>query len=140
MLRPNGEIHVSHKTGGPFKKWNLEELVNKCSVFLVEQAIFTMEDYPGYKNKRGEGKQCDQAFPLGKCRIFKFQIRNLNRSLNFGKPVIKAPVLHVDSATFVPPQICVPAPKPVPSLINDCYNQNYGRMNPVKFAPKLQST
>lgn len=74
MLRPYGEVHVSHKTGGPFRKWNLEELASKNSLVLVECSNFKIEDYPGYNNKRGDGPRCDQPFPLGECCTFKFRI------------------------------------------------------------------
>ncbi|XP_010942696.1 heavy metal-associated isoprenylated plant protein 41 [Elaeis guineensis] len=79
MLRPYGEVHVSHKTGGPFRKWNLEELASKNSLILVECSNFKIEDYPGYNNKRGDGPRCDQTFPLGKCCTFKFRIGEIQK-------------------------------------------------------------
>ncbi|POO03688.1 hypothetical protein TorRG33x02_008930 [Trema orientale] len=65
MLRPNnGEIHVTHKTKPPFCYWNLEELATWNSLVLIECVDFNIEDYPGYKNKRGDGAKCDRPFPL----------------------------------------------------------------------------
>ncbi|KAG0544159.1 hypothetical protein BDA96_02G251100 [Sorghum bicolor] len=65
LLRPDGEVHVSHKTKNPYRKWNLEELASVYALFLVEQVDFRIQDYPGYSNKRGDGLQCDQPFLLG---------------------------------------------------------------------------
>ncbi|XP_044467981.1 uncharacterized protein LOC123197710 [Mangifera indica] len=73
MLRAGGEVHVSHKTTGPFCSWNLEELACRNSLLLIECVSFKIEDYPGYNNKRGDGKRCDVSFPLGECSIFKFR-------------------------------------------------------------------
>ncbi|KAL2564202.1 hypothetical protein AAZV13_19G029300 [Glycine max] len=55
MLNKGGEIHITHKTTHPFK------------------AEFYPHLYPGYKNKRGDGLQCDQSFPIGECSTFMFK-------------------------------------------------------------------
>ncbi|CAN0922849.1 Heavy metal-associated isoprenylated plant protein 41, partial [Linum grandiflorum] len=72
MLRPNGEVHVSHKTTKPYCYWNLEELALGCSLALRESVKFNKKDYPWYNNKRGDGKKSDQPFNLGECKTFKF--------------------------------------------------------------------
>ncbi|KAJ1290114.1 hypothetical protein BS78_02G218000 [Paspalum vaginatum] len=77
MLRPDGEVHVSHKTTYPYRKWNLEELASVFALFLIEQVDFHIQDYPGYNNKRGDGQRCDQPFLLGKCSTFKFKIGDI---------------------------------------------------------------
>ncbi|RWR77026.1 heavy metal-associated isoprenylated plant protein 41-like protein [Cinnamomum micranthum f. kanehirae] len=74
MLRPNGEVHVSHKTSAPYDRWHLEELASKCSLSLTECVNFEKADYPGYNNKRGDGAGCDKPFRLGECSTFKFRI------------------------------------------------------------------
>uniref|UniRef100_A0A0E0M2I7 25S rRNA (uridine-N(3))-methyltransferase BMT5-like domain-containing protein n=1 Tax=Oryza punctata TaxID=4537 RepID=A0A0E0M2I7_ORYPU len=79
LLRPSGEIHVSHKEGSAYGKWNIEQLASKSSLILVEKVDFHIEDYPGYKNKRGDGPRCDKPFHLGRCNTFKFSIRNLKK-------------------------------------------------------------
>jgi len=79
MLRPYGKVHISHKIGDPFHKWNLEELASRTSLILVECANFSIKDYPGYSNKRGDGLRCDQPFPLGECRTFKFRIGHIHK-------------------------------------------------------------
>lgn len=72
MLRPNGEIHVNHKTSAPFCHWNLKDLASRNSLLLIECVPFKIEDYPGYSNKRGDGLRCDEPFLLGECSTFKF--------------------------------------------------------------------
>lgn len=74
MLRPYGEVHVSHKTSEPYDRWNLEELASQCSLILAERVNFKKADYPGYNNKRGDGARCDEPFHLGECCTFKFRI------------------------------------------------------------------
>ncbi|KAL7593072.1 hypothetical protein Lser_V15G35543 [Lactuca serriola] len=72
MLLPKGEVHVTHKTAHPFDTWNIEELATQSGLTLIECIDFKIEDYPGYNNKRGDGKDSDLPFPLGKCSTFKF--------------------------------------------------------------------
>ncbi|XP_020536955.1 uncharacterized protein LOC105639143 isoform X2 [Jatropha curcas] len=79
MLRAYGEIHVSHKTSRPFCDWNIEELACRCSLEQVDCVDFKIEDYAGYKNKRGNdkknGTRWDEPFPLGECSTFKFAVK-----------------------------------------------------------------
>ncbi|WCJ32557.1 hypothetical protein M5689_013975 [Euphorbia peplus] len=72
MLEANGEIHVTHKTSFPFNRWNIVELARRNSLRLIGCVAFKIEDYPGYNNKRGDCRRCDEPFPLGKCCTFKF--------------------------------------------------------------------
>ncbi|KAL2495816.1 putative protein-like [Forsythia ovata] len=72
MLQENGEIHVSHKTKRPYSEWKIEDLAVEYSLTLIECSDFKIEDYPGYKHKRGDGSRCDKPFSLGKCSTFKF--------------------------------------------------------------------
>ncbi|KAK4484725.1 hypothetical protein RD792_007317 [Penstemon davidsonii] len=74
MLWVDGEIHISHKITPPFSSWRIEDLAVNCSLFLVECADFQIQDYPRYNNKRGSGSRCDEPFPLGECRTFKFKL------------------------------------------------------------------
>ncbi|PIA56162.1 hypothetical protein AQUCO_00700485v1 [Aquilegia coerulea] len=74
MLRPDGEVHVNHKTTAPFNLWGIEELASDHRLGLIERVEFNKEDYPGYNNKRGAGVRCDEPFPLGECSTFKFKI------------------------------------------------------------------
>ncbi|CAM0951892.1 unnamed protein product [Alopecurus aequalis] len=73
LLRPYGEVHVSHKTKYPYNMWDLPGLAAEYALDLAEQADFHIDVYPGYNNKRGDGGSCDQPFMLGKCSTFKFR-------------------------------------------------------------------
>ncbi|XP_044378805.1 heavy metal-associated isoprenylated plant protein 41-like [Triticum aestivum] len=73
MLRPLGEIHVSHKTGQPYNRWEIEGLALEFSLLKSEMVAFRKEDYPGYNQKRGDGDRCDEEFPLRNGCTFKFQ-------------------------------------------------------------------
>ncbi|XP_024968623.1 heavy metal-associated isoprenylated plant protein 41-like [Cynara cardunculus var. scolymus] len=85
MLRPNGEVHVSHKTKFPFDCWNIVELASQSRLTLLECVEFKLEDYPGYINKRGDGLRSDEPFPLGECCTFKFISSSTATMLNFWK-------------------------------------------------------
>ncbi|KAI3510183.1 hypothetical protein L1887_25714 [Cichorium endivia] len=86
MLRPNGEVHVTHKTAHPFTNWNIVELANQNCLTLLECAEFNIDDYPDYNNKRGAGRSPDRAFPLGKCSTFKFILTSKTMKLTRQKP------------------------------------------------------
>uniref|UniRef100_K4A2R6 25S rRNA (uridine-N(3))-methyltransferase BMT5-like domain-containing protein n=1 Tax=Setaria italica TaxID=4555 RepID=K4A2R6_SETIT len=79
LLIPYGEIHVRHKTGGPYDRWDLEQLASDSSLIIFEKEKFQITDYPGYNHKRGDGARCDQPFPLGPSCTFKLQIGDLKR-------------------------------------------------------------
>ncbi|KAG2644122.1 hypothetical protein PVAP13_2KG407700 [Panicum virgatum] len=70
LLRHCGEIHVSHKTGHPYDRWDLEHLASQSSLVLIEKVGFHKEDYPGYNQKRGDGIKCDEPFNLDPCCTF----------------------------------------------------------------------
>ncbi|XP_054796999.1 heavy metal-associated isoprenylated plant protein 41-like [Prosopis cineraria] len=74
MLRPDGEIHVNHKTTPPYHYWCIRELGIQSFLCLIECVVFKKEDYPGYNNKRGDGSRSDEPFSLGKCSTFKFKL------------------------------------------------------------------
>ncbi|KAF5188133.1 Heavy metal-associated isoprenylated plant protein, partial [Thalictrum thalictroides] len=74
MLRPDGEVHVNHKTTAPFTHWSIEELATGYCLKLTECIEFKKGDYPGYSNKRGASDRCDEPFPLGECSTFKFRL------------------------------------------------------------------
>lgn len=80
MLKPNGEVHVTHKTTYPFNCWNIENLASQISLMLFECVKFKINDYPGYNNKRGAGWKPDHPFPLGRCNTFKFVLSSTKKS------------------------------------------------------------
>ncbi|KAA3486950.1 methyltransferase small domain protein [Gossypium australe] len=76
MLTENGEVHITHKTAHPFNMWEIEKLAKEVGLRLLDEVAFHYWDYPGYKNKRGEGQRCDESFPIGKSSTYKFKIMN----------------------------------------------------------------
>ncbi|CAK8534197.1 unnamed protein product [Lathyrus sativus] len=72
MLTLLGEIHVSHKTSHPFCIWDVKGLAKNEGLMFIEEVDFQQSYYPGYRNKRGSGLQCDQSFPIRKSSTFKF--------------------------------------------------------------------
>ncbi|PUZ71190.1 hypothetical protein GQ55_2G294400 [Panicum hallii var. hallii] len=79
LVRRYGEIHVTHKIGLPYDRWDLEHLASGSSLAMVEKVPFQKEDYPGYNQKRGDSARCDEPFDLGACCTFKFQIGDLKK-------------------------------------------------------------
>ncbi|KAM2911541.1 hypothetical protein FF1_004289 [Malus domestica] len=55
MLTNCGEIHVTNKTGHPFKEWKIVQLAEEFGLHLVEESELSLYDYPGYLNRRGSG-------------------------------------------------------------------------------------
>ena len=72
ILRETGEIHVTHKAYGPYKRWELVKQAEECGLLLKESVHFTKEDYPGYINRRGAPPRAGDTFFLGECRTYKF--------------------------------------------------------------------
>ncbi|CAM0951898.1 unnamed protein product [Alopecurus aequalis] len=79
LLRPYGETHVSHKTGLPYDRWDIEQLANDSSLIRVRKVPFSKDDYPGYDQKRGDGAKCDQPFALGPCCTFMFCLGDVKK-------------------------------------------------------------
>ena len=77
LVRPLGEVHVTHKTGEPYDSWDLKHLATDSSLTMVDKVPFRKEDYPGYNQKRGDSNRSDEPFDLGACCTFRFRILNL---------------------------------------------------------------
>ncbi|KMS96779.1 hypothetical protein BVRB_8g199620 [Beta vulgaris subsp. vulgaris] len=78
LLRPNGQIHITHKTKSPYSYWNLEELASKNSLRLNDCVAFDIKDYPFYENKRGHGSTSDEPFYWRDSCTFKFSVEPLS--------------------------------------------------------------
>jgi len=72
LLSENGEIHITHKAYGPYKKWELVKQAEECGLLLKGSVRFRITDYPGYTNRRGAGSNGGGSFSLGKCQTYKF--------------------------------------------------------------------
>ncbi|XP_037432714.1 heavy metal-associated isoprenylated plant protein 41-like [Triticum dicoccoides] len=74
LLCPDGEVHVSHKTGQPYDRWDIEQLASEYSLVMFEKVGFAKGDYPGYNQKKGDGRKCNRSFPLRNGCTFKFRM------------------------------------------------------------------
>jgi 25S rRNA (uracil2634-N3)-methyltransferase len=134
LLRPYGEIHVSHKTGKWYDEWGLEDLAAEFSLILVEKVGFQKEDYPGYHQKKGDGPACDKPFPLGNSFTFKFKIGDLKKQKKRNgrragaissvggdtRPCHPLPLVQPRSRLqFVPRVYTAPVPMTLPSHVVD---------------------
>jgi len=134
LLRPYGEIHVSHKTGKCYDEWGLEDLAAEFSLILVEKVGFQKEDYPGYHQKKGDGPACDKPFPLGNSFTFKFKIGDLKKRKKRNgrragaissvggdtRPCHHLPLVQPRSRLqFVPRAYTAPVPMTLPSHVVD---------------------
>ena len=73
LLSPQGEVHVTHQTNYPYNEWNLPQLANEAGLEHFDTCAFHIEDYPGYENKRGAGRDADKPFKLRESAKFKFK-------------------------------------------------------------------
>ena len=80
LKEEKGEIHVTHKEGDPYNKWELVKKAEKLGLIMHEVVPFCKQDYPGYQNKRAQGNNSDAAFRLGDCSTYKFRPRTHTRS------------------------------------------------------------
>lgn len=74
LRKDDGEIHISHKEGDPYDRWNLVKKAEKIGLHLHEIVPFCKDDYPGYQNKRAHGSNADAPFHLGDSSTYKFTL------------------------------------------------------------------
>lgn len=72
MLVRRGQIHITHKTAYPYSEWEIQELAEHENLILVGEEEFCLWHYPGYINKKGDGRQCDRTFNVGESSTFMF--------------------------------------------------------------------
>ncbi|KAA8527104.1 hypothetical protein F0562_008667 [Nyssa sinensis] len=89
MITRRGEIHISHKSNGFFKEWDLENLASSLSVQLIEEVHFNYTDYPGYHTKYGFGG--DKNFNCNPSKTYKFGLKKTarNKSLQSSYRIMK---------------------------------------------------
>ncbi|XP_057434188.1 uncharacterized protein At4g26485-like [Lotus japonicus] len=75
LKKEGGEIHVTHKEGDPYNKWDLVKKAEKKGLVLQQVVPFFKDDYPGYDNKRAYGKLSDASFALGESSTYKFKLQ-----------------------------------------------------------------
>ncbi|KAL5576354.1 hypothetical protein UlMin_018053 [Ulmus minor] len=74
LRKEEGEIHITHKEGEPYNKWDLVRKAEKIGLVLHEIVPFCKDDYPGYDHKRAHGRNPDDPFNLGDCSTYKFRV------------------------------------------------------------------
>ncbi|XP_058219040.1 uncharacterized protein At4g26485-like isoform X2 [Rhododendron vialii] len=70
MIAEGGEIHVTHKSNGFFREWNLEQLASSAGLQLIDEVHFNFTDFPGYRTKYGFGG--DKNFNCNPSKTYKF--------------------------------------------------------------------
>ncbi|KAL0306213.1 UNVERIFIED_CONTAM: hypothetical protein Sradi_6038600 [Sesamum radiatum] len=73
MMSENGEIHITHKSNGFHKEWNLESMASSHKLKLIEAVKFNHLEYPGYNTKRGFGG--DDNFNCYPSKTYKFGLK-----------------------------------------------------------------
>uniref|UniRef100_M8C5D3 Uncharacterized protein n=1 Tax=Aegilops tauschii TaxID=37682 RepID=M8C5D3_AEGTA len=52
----------------------IEQLASEYSLVMFEKVGFAKGDYPGYNQKKGDGRKCNRSFPLRNGCTFKFRM------------------------------------------------------------------
>ncbi|KAD7117438.1 hypothetical protein E3N88_04706 [Mikania micrantha] len=74
LKKDNGEIHITHKLGEPYDKWDLVKKAHKIDLVLNGTTPFFRNIYPGYAQKRAHGASADAPFRLGDSATFRFRL------------------------------------------------------------------
>ena len=57
------KVVISHKTILPFSNWKIPEIAEERGYILEETIPFDPKCYPGYINRKGQGKNGAKRFP-----------------------------------------------------------------------------
>ncbi|KAL0443237.1 UNVERIFIED_CONTAM: hypothetical protein Slati_2046400 [Sesamum latifolium] len=74
MMSENGEIHITHKSNGFHKEWELESLASSHKLKLIDAVEFNLLQYPGYNTKCGFGG--DNNFNCYPSKTYKFRVKS----------------------------------------------------------------
>ena len=69
MLRPGGQVHVTHKTKPPFGQWEIDAIAARHALDHTRSVIFDRCLYAGYSNKKVLSKG---SFPIWDSETFVF--------------------------------------------------------------------
>ncbi|KAE9600250.1 hypothetical protein Lalb_Chr14g0370921 [Lupinus albus] len=72
LVAEKGQIHITHRADYPYSECRIEELAEWEELILVGKVLFNPLRYPGYINKKGDGRHCDHTFPIGDSYTFMF--------------------------------------------------------------------
>ncbi|KAL8247815.1 hypothetical protein R6Q59_009031 [Mikania micrantha] len=72
MLAEQGHVQVTHKISSPFSDWSITTLAKEEGLVKIKEEWFNIQDYPGYVNKKGDGRSPDESFAYAKCKKYRF--------------------------------------------------------------------
>ncbi|KAK9673765.1 hypothetical protein RND81_12G187900 [Saponaria officinalis] len=72
MLKRQGEIHITHKSNGFFRQWNIPKLGLDEGLHLIQEIEFIRSTYSGYHTKFGFGG--DKDFDCNPSRTYMFGV------------------------------------------------------------------
>ncbi|KAH7365877.1 hypothetical protein KP509_18G050900 [Ceratopteris richardii] len=72
LLRPDGEVHVTHHVRLPYTKWDIENLAKSNRLQLEACPLFKRDLYDGYVNRRGAGAHWGRTFPIHNAATYIF--------------------------------------------------------------------
>ncbi|KAK9673768.1 hypothetical protein RND81_12G188100 [Saponaria officinalis] len=72
MLKRQGEIHITHKSNGFFRQWNMPKLGMDEGLHLIQEIEFIRSTYGGYHTKFGFGG--DKDFDCNPSKTYMFGI------------------------------------------------------------------
>ncbi|KAG0620029.1 hypothetical protein M758_4G183300 [Ceratodon purpureus] len=101
MLLPEGQVHVSHKLGHPYDGWLLEEQAESGGLTLLKRVPFHQEQFPGYRNRRGQGSKAGSTFKLGKADTYIFTASNTEQCASKLKDEALSKMLSLDKLVQV---------------------------------------
>ena len=73
ILKEDGLVVITNKTVKPFGDWNLEKMAEDQGLKLKEKFKFDFNWFPGYENRRGDGKNPARRFPAEDAVTFLFE-------------------------------------------------------------------
>ncbi|KAF5730438.1 hypothetical protein HS088_TW19G00027 [Tripterygium wilfordii] len=71
---PHAGFRYAENWDAQIDEWNVKKLAKKVGLKLTDEVEFDKGSYPGYENKRGDGRRSDEAFPVGECTTFMFRL------------------------------------------------------------------
>ncbi|KAH7282560.1 hypothetical protein KP509_35G036600 [Ceratopteris richardii] len=72
LLRPGGEVHVTHHMRFPYTKWNIVDLAKSNGLQLKACPLFKRDLFHGYMNRRGAGAHWGRTFPIHNAATYIF--------------------------------------------------------------------
>eukprot|EP01039_Chlorochromonas_danica_P011750 gene11750-13203_t len=81
ILKPLGQLHITHKTVEPFSWWDLPAIGEQGGFSLLARVVFDKYNYPGYSNRKALDAK---SFPCHDARTFVFRRKEECAENNLG--------------------------------------------------------